>query len=111
MSRKPITVALGLAVACVVGGCGTVLNTVNLAPHGEAPQRVYGGVQFDAEEGVQAIKQAFESDDQLPDTERGGRPIALATGAYYLLIDLPLCVVGDTLTLPWTVAAELGRER
>jgi hypothetical protein len=33
-----------------------------------------------------------------------GRGFVFVAGTYTLLIDLPLCVVADTLTLPYTLA-------
>lgn len=61
-----------------------------------APQRcpvvdhphVYGGLQFDWEYAISR-----------------GRPLSILCG----MIDIPLSLAADTLTLPWTVSAALRR--
>ena len=49
-----------------------------------SPPRIYGGVQFDGEYLISRLN-----------------PILMLCG----LIDLPLSIVADTLTLPWTISA------
>src|SRR5579871_4117070 len=89
---------LGLAVfALLGGGCGTVGN---LRPPGESvagdpEKRVYGGIRSDLDH-VQ-----YNLDSSKP---RMLFPLAVALG----LFDLPFSFVGDTLTLPYTLAYDLG---
>jgi uncharacterized protein YceK len=83
-------------------GCGTVLNlrtepSMKLASH--TPE-VYGGVKFDAE-----AMSVFMRQSALHDCDTQGRVLSLGLAAYSLLIDLPLCAVADTLTLPITLHA------
>jgi uncharacterized protein YceK len=79
--------AAAVAVLPVLGGCGTLSNITDQAP----AVRAYGGVQRDwmlltmAQEDDSGIMWAF-----VP---------ALA-------VDLPLSVVGDTLTLPYTALTD-----
>lgn len=72
------------AVAPVLGGCGTMSNLTDQAP----AVRAYGGVQRD----WMVLKMAQEDDSGI-----------LWGAIPSLAIDLPLSVVGDTLTLPYTL--------
>jgi uncharacterized protein YceK len=73
-------------VLLALGGCGTFMNVgaVRCAPYSH-PQ-IYGGVQFDVEYEI----------------SRGS-----AEGLMIGILDLPLSLVADTLTLPITIAAEI----
>ena len=76
------------AGAAVSSGCGTVANTAYLDPY-EGGKRVYGGVQV-------AWDKAANPESQS----------TWVTAAAYA--DVPLSAIGDTLTLPYTVAVALG---
>jgi uncharacterized protein YceK len=76
------------AGAAVSSGCGTVSNTAYLDPY-EGGKRVYGGVQV-------AWDKAANSESRS----------TWVTAAAYA--DVPLSAIGDTLTLPYTVAVALG---
>ena len=88
-------------------GCGTCLNVCPFYSEGneilakgwsEPPKEVYGGVAMDARFGAGLIVR--ESLDHL-----WAGPVGLVT----LAVDLPLSLVGDTLTLPITVPAGIER--
>lgn len=78
-----------LLAACtatlLLSGCGTITNLRNAQkPPGEPPRcRAFGGVRED----VGTLTEAAEP------------------RAVLVLFDLPLSLVGDTLTLPWAVKA------
>ena len=74
-------VVLSALAAIVVSGCGTIANLKTGEPD------LYGGVQKD----VQLL--------QTPRTQTGGIGIR-NLGQLVLFVDLPLCVVADTLTIP-----------
>jgi uncharacterized protein YceK len=67
--------------AFLLSGCGTVANLTTGEPE------LYGGVQHD----VQLL--------QTPHREQSGIGIR-NLGPLVLFVDLPLCAVADTLTLP-----------
>ncbi len=108
MNRKSIALALTFLATCTAAGCGTLLNTTWFT-RDEGGGRLYGGVRLDAEEGTKSIRQACSTDEPLGHSPGLERASSLFTGAYLLAIDLPLSVVGDTFTLPWTATVELAR--
>jgi uncharacterized protein YceK len=83
MTGRPITVLLAVC-ALVVGGCGTIANLQTGKPD------FYGGVQKDAQ---------FLG---TPRPQPSGIGIS-NLGALALFVDLPLSVVGDTLTMPLAI--------
>ena len=88
------------AVALLGGGCGTLVNVTNFAPPeiGGGQRAIYGGVVWDLEGEYRAWT------TPQPDYWLGVHvPMILA-----YLIDTPLSAVGDTFTLPITVAEALG---
>jgi uncharacterized protein YceK len=92
--------AAGLAVALV--GCGTVANTVWLAPY-EGGQKIFGGVRVDVAAAKGCFEEASRAEDSADRLKSGSK--AVAFGA----LDLPLSLVADTLTLPYTISATLLR--
>jgi uncharacterized protein YceK len=82
-----VLLALGLV------GCGTVCNLVPVK--GTPRTEVFGGAQLDAE--------LFTSDVQGTTLERAAWPA-------FALLDLPLSLLGDAFTLPYTISATLWRE-
>ncbi len=74
---------IAVAVIPFLGGCGTLSNVTDQAP----AVRAYGGVQRDWE----VLKMAQEDDSGI-----------MWAFVPSLVVDLPLSVVGDTLTLPYT---------
>jgi uncharacterized protein YceK len=100
-------VILAVVMACAtyvfLCGCGTSRNLVNDKP------KVYGGVRVEIQAVTEplteslglAAKPKSEGDDYLKD-------LNVIVGIA-LLVDLPFTIIGDTVTLPWTVTAELKR--
>jgi len=87
MARRILLWAV-CAAASVSSGCGTVANTAYLDPY-EGGKRVYGGVQV--------------AWDKTANQESRSSWVTAAAYA-----DLPLSAIGDTLTLPYTIAVALG---
>ena len=88
------------AVALLGGGCGTMVNVTNFAPPevGGGQRTIYGGVVWDLEGEYRAWTTPY------PEYPLGIHlPMILA-----YLIDTPLSAIGDTFTLPITVAEALG---
>jgi uncharacterized protein YceK len=88
-------------LSCILlsSGCGTIGNIVGVA-NGATERVVYGGVRGDWDAAWDLLVAHEKYLDELPFL---GETFAL---------DLPLSAVGDTLTLPITVPAELiGRYR
>jgi uncharacterized protein YceK len=86
------------ALACLVSGCGTFVNTYWCYPCGGGnglPEqfRVYGGIRND----VQMLREVKHSD-----------PCTLAI-APLIVLDMPLSLVADTLTLPACLAVQLSK--
>jgi len=89
MRRLSLVPLLG-SLLLAGSGCGTVLNFF----HGESegPKRVYGGVQMDCQMAA----------EQLKAPRQEGIPLVLLP-----LVDLPLSLLGDTLTLPLVLSDRL----
>jgi len=88
-----------LVTLAVIGaaGCGTMIGNVG----GMSPDHymdIYGGVQIDLESAAKHFNQS-------PSDVREG--LEQACGTACVLVDLPLSVVADTLTLPFTIDATL----
>src|SRR5260370_727692 len=104
MKRRGITLLLLMVALSAATGCGTMMNLdTSSAAFGMIPtQRVYGGIQSDVELADRNFQMASEG---------GGEGVARGVvGAYLLLVDLPLSLVGDTLTLPVTIPAAARHE-
>jgi uncharacterized protein YceK len=70
-----------------------------------APRKAYGGVQTDL-----SLATEFLVESPLKPSCGGmGKGVEVIMAAYLLAVDVPLSAVGDTLTLPWTVANELPK--
>jgi uncharacterized protein YceK len=99
------TIAVGLALLALLNnGCGTPANTVWLNP-GEGGKRVYGGVRVD----LQSIETATTGSTGIcvGGEEVKDRKRQVGTLLFFAL-DLPFSAIGDTLTLPYTLASECG---
>src|SRR5687768_16376702 len=88
---------LSAALLPLLAGCGTVANLVPVPP-ATGEMRVYGGVATDLDTARQMSAGAAATDDPVE------RCLCYANAALAVL-DVPLSAVGDTLTLPVTVAA------
>ena len=96
MARLAICAA---AVAVLASGCGTVHNL------SEGEGTPYGGVREDAEQGAKRWHDwCHPSGHCVPPA------VDLMFATYHLAVDLPLSTIGDTLTLPWTINAQLKRD-
>ncbi len=96
MCRRALT-CLAAAAAVGLGGCGTSLNL-------DGESRVYGGVVQDFQIAKDRLAQAANS--SRPGTP-GSSPAWNLTVSALALVDLPLSLLGDTLTLPFTIPTEL----
>ena len=103
-SRFFWTAVAGLAL--LNGGCGTAVNTLWLAPF-EGGQRVYGGVRADLD--VMRRTVAGESDITVSGEQVKATSREQIRSILFLTLDLPLSVIGDTLTLPYTLAVAVRR--
>jgi uncharacterized protein YceK len=74
-------------------------------PPDRAPMKPYGGVREDATWGAQNLVHSFTAQEVVT-----AAPSEFALGAGTLLIDLPLSVVGDTLTLPYVLLVQAEAE-
>jgi uncharacterized protein YceK len=100
--RKSI-VRTGMAAAMVplfTGCCSMLANLGGLGFHNHYMEP-YGGVKICLESGILSSQAVV-----APDEENRGQALFVAT--YLLALDLPLCAVADTVTLPWTIAAVLN---
>ena len=95
MARAGALAALAGAVVWL-GGCGTVANLVRSGDE----QRVFGGVRLDME----AVQECAGEVGKAGGPEN---PADTVVGATFSVLDIPLSLVGDTLTLPLTFLAEL----
>jgi uncharacterized protein YceK len=78
------TALLGIALAFLLGGCGTIADMA-------VDQRIYGGIQQD----VHLIGNPY-----LPKTEP---PDYFFPLIFFGILDIPLSLVADTLMLPITI--------
>ena len=83
MMRRTLTTLFLVPLALTITGCGTVFNFYD--PGG--PKQIYGGVLMDCGFAADCLKR-----DAPP-----------------LLIDVPLSIIGDTLTLPITIPCAIER--
>ena len=81
-------------LAWTVVGCGTMCNMKGgylMGPRRDGYPAPYGGLALHAEHIVE-YGRGFTSD-----------PILSVFGSMFILADLPLTTVGDTVTLPWVL--------
>lgn len=116
--RPEATVCLTAVLAAALTGCGTVVNCVsNDRP---AAREIYGGVKQDAQNGSRHLAEAFSGPapcfSQMPKPPNiaqdfVAKSVSAGCGVGMLAIDLPVCAVADTLTLPLTVPATLMKKK
>lgn len=97
MIRQSFRVALVAALGFWLSGCGTVMNFMEAGsaglPGSAGHKSIYGGVTIDAD--LISSSEGFEE---------------TATALFLAgLIDLPLSLVMDTVTLPVTIPMTLSR--
>jgi uncharacterized protein YceK len=83
-------------------GCGTVLNMC----HPET--RAFGGVETDAILGPCFLASGVTRAVVDSPPQKFSPEVEIGLGAW-ALVDLPFSVIGDIVTLPWAVRAELAR--
>lgn len=106
MSSRQLLLLCSL-LPLAAGGCSTAMNVSGsyfaLGPTDESPKprpkQVYGGTRLAARMGRDYLN--YTSLD-------GAELFAVPYGLGIWAIDLPLSLVGDTLTLPVTVPAEIN---
>ncbi len=110
---RRLALILAPALALGLAGCGTVCNLVswddpkygNVARH-----EVYGGVTQDAIGAVTSFREAFRPDPQATSLANAANSAGnLSMAAATVIVDLPLSLVADTLTLPVTVPEAMDR--
>jgi uncharacterized protein YceK len=111
MRQVPIWMLFSaLALPAALSGCGTLFNMkeqppTTLWPAGpsEPTLRPYGGLRYDFEALNLAVEgghfDAFDLAVYMPWFE------------FVVGVDMPLCLVADTLTLPWTIQAAVERSQ
>jgi uncharacterized protein YceK len=123
MRKQAIAAFLALGAICTVGGCGTMTNVGYCMERagrgwtGLESTPIYGGVQVDVDilsEQIANIPSGYQEWKTASWGMRAGLvaigPIWAAGIAYFALIDLPYSALGDTVTLPITIAADLHRK-
>jgi uncharacterized protein YceK len=95
MARAAIQLVVALS-AVWVSGCGTVGNCWSCCSSGD--RTVYGGV-------VKTVKLAGDGVNEAAKLDSPLCPLYLVGSACFLAVDVPLSLIGDTLTLPWTIPA------
>jgi uncharacterized protein YceK len=97
--RRIAALAL-FALILTVSGCATAVNLSGYSG-------IYGGTRINAE----ILADNIDEDTKLltGGTVQGHSEVVSPVFVCACLIDLPFSVVADTLTLPWTVFAELRR--
>jgi uncharacterized protein YceK len=110
MAKAAVTALWAAAALSALCGCGTIHN---FCGDKAAPPRceVFGGVRSDVKVGVEHLHFDGKKDHGDFPAELCADPsvqfCARAIGWYMLTVDLPLCVVCDTLTLPAAVVGQL----
>jgi uncharacterized protein YceK len=102
---RKIAFAACLAVGTLLlGGCGTLCNfgaaVLPISDDGKVYPEVYGGVQFDV---------AVLTSSRDTPISSGGDVKGIGIIAACLLADVPASFIGDTLTLPITLALHRSR--
>jgi uncharacterized protein YceK len=104
MSRSLIWL-IALAAPTLPSGCGTLANVLpgtKLPLMAEEKEtRVFGGVQGHYSVIRESIKDMETADDEAAGIAQVGILISS--------LDFPFCVIGDTITLPYTLACQIGR--
>jgi uncharacterized protein YceK len=95
--RRRVVTSLAAVMLGALGGCGTSLNL-------DGDSRVYGGITQDFQVVRERLAQA--SNPSWPGTP-GSSPAWNLTVSALALADVPLSLVGDTFTLPFTIPTAL----
>jgi uncharacterized protein YceK len=95
--RRRVATCLAVVLSGILGGCGTSLNL-------DGDSRIYGGIQLDAQHCSEGLAKAAGNTRQQEPDQTPLWHLAQSAGA---LVDLPLSLVMDTLTLPITIATTM----
>ena len=108
MNRKPVAIWVVAVTTAALSGCGTIINTSPeiIAKPEENALLAYGGERLDAECVGTCLPGAVTAPDFNP-FERLG---VFSLGAYILCVDMPLSLVGDTVTLPYVLTYRFDRD-
>ncbi len=104
MARNGIVRCVAAVVLSVLSGCGTVRNidtfsgSIDADPRYRPVPSVYGGVKMDAAAEARIAKRV------------GEQPMLEIIGMGLLAADLPISVIGDTLTLPYVLYAQAQKQ-
>jgi uncharacterized protein YceK len=90
---------------CLLSGCGTVANIAELGDPAPDHPVIYGGVRKD----IAARGNALTGAMMARPLDGGAQSAIFEAVALQFTLDIPFSVVGDTLTLPVTIPAELLR--
>jgi uncharacterized protein YceK len=104
---KPVMLVGLLLVLLASIGCGTLYNLdFNTCCCGGRPDsnRIYGGVEAELAFAVRNLREIT-----TPDTPISTQIFGVTFVSVLTILDLPLSIVGDTVTLPLTIAAQIGR--
>src|SRR5271166_5898024 len=115
--RRRTAICLAAVLAFAPTGCGTAINLVGQDRKGDsatpapAAKEVYGGVSLDTHVAASWIAAPFVEEHPPNSALEMTLETVCKTsvGAWVLAVDLPLSVVGDTLTLPVTIPAALQK--
>ena len=95
--RRFIGLCGSVLLIATIAGCGTIANMKGgyvIGPRLEGYPAPYGGVQLDTQR-LRECGHDFTSN-----------PLSAGLCSLILLADMPISVVGDTVTLPWLLAPE-----
>ncbi|HEY7422681.1 MAG TPA: YceK/YidQ family lipoprotein [Gemmataceae bacterium] len=94
------TAWLAAALVCVLSGCGTIGNLADLSR-----TKPFGGVIRDSEASGWLLNEVSGA-SKKPAAETAG----LALAVPLVMVDLPLSLVADTVTLPIAIPVALRRQ-
>lgn len=89
-----------LVALSALPGCGSLINLRD-------EKKVYGGARFD---GLVTASEVQLIAGQVPPEKRPGYSMGIAM-CWWAPLDLPLSIIGDTLTLPVTIPATIRKAK
>jgi uncharacterized protein YceK len=115
MVRPVVGVVLAIGAALALSGCGTMRNMRGFDDGSSTtgidalpPESIYGGVRMRTQQ-VWTLTLAPLLEKDVPFGMAMAAGMASVPVTLLVLADMPFCAVADTLTLPWTVNAEVTR--
>lgn len=101
---RVLRAAVLLFLVGLLSGCGTVANLAVGAREGWKNTRIYGGLTRDVQTAGNWIDHSWTWGKNLNIQQ----DIGTVVGVVLVGIDMPLSVIGDTLTLPITIPLSLS---